>query len=192
MATRTLCASSSRGVHLTRSTQLETLPFVRMRAAGRSRSCHARPIQPQPSADWAALNGHKGVAKLLCERFEDLNVFGKNDLGKTPLDHVFARGDEDMSIILLNHRSAAHLDRAKDGSAADEEIKAEEAAAEEEAKVGDAPTGPRVVAEPGVGTGAEGEAEAEAEAEAEGEGEAEAEAEEAKGTGAERESDAHS
>lgn len=84
-----------------------------------------RPIAALGYADWAALNGHPGVARFLCERYAELDVFHKNSLGKTPLDHVFARGDEDMSIILLRHRSAAHLDRVKDGPAEGAEAEAE-------------------------------------------------------------------
>lgn len=79
-----------------------------------------------PGADWAVLNGHNDVVALLLGRVDDIDVFSQNHSGQSPLDLAFRRGEEALTVLLLQHKSAAHLDKQPVGAVTEEEAALEE------------------------------------------------------------------
>lgn len=56
---------------------------------------------------WAALNGHKEIVSLLMEKFnKDVDIYEKNDLGKSAFSEAIGNGHEEVARMMLNHDSA--------------------------------------------------------------------------------------
>lgn len=56
---------------------------------------------------WAAMNGHLNIASFLIEKYnDDVDIYGKNVLGKSPFSEAIGNGHEELARALLGHDSA--------------------------------------------------------------------------------------
>lgn len=55
---------------------------------------------------WACLNGHKDMVELLLSIYPDVDIYSKNQFGRSAFTEALAAGHEEIGRIMLQHGSA--------------------------------------------------------------------------------------